>query len=52
MLYIYHLQFGVDGVKSESMGHNMKWIMRIMPVAMFPFIINFPAVSISVTAQQ
>ena len=36
---------GVDGVKSRQLGHTMKWVMRGLPVLMFPFLLKFPAVS-------
>ncbi|KAL5021192.1 hypothetical protein ScPMuIL_000347 [Solemya velum] len=41
--FLATIELGVDGMKSASMTHTMKWVMRIMPVIMLPFISNFPA---------
>ena len=44
-------QLGVDTVRATNMTHTMKWVMRIMPLVIFPFIINFPAVSTHIPFQ-
>lgn len=36
------IELGVDGVKTGTMSHNMKWIFRAMPVILFPVISGFP----------
>ena len=38
----------MDGVRAASMSPGMRRFMRAMPFVMFPFIVNFPAVSINV----
>ncbi|XP_050399668.1 mitochondrial inner membrane protein OXA1L isoform X2 [Patella vulgata] len=37
------IEMGADGIKANSMGHNIKWFMRALPIVMFPIIFNFPA---------
>ncbi len=37
-------QLGVDGVKADTMPVMAKYFIRGMPLIMFPFISNFPAV--------
>ena len=48
-LYLYYspclFQVGADSVKASNMSHGIKWVMRGMPVLIFPVIMNFPAVS-------
>ncbi|XP_041376259.1 mitochondrial inner membrane protein OXA1L-like [Gigantopelta aegis] len=41
--FLLTIEIGADGVKAGTMGHTMKWAMRIMPVIMLPMISNFPA---------
>lgn len=40
------LELGTDTVAASSMGGHMKYVMRIMPIVMFPFIMNFEGVCI------
>ena len=42
---IYLKQVGSDSVRTAAMAPMMRWVMRLMPVVIFPFIMNFPAVS-------
>ncbi|XP_064640751.1 mitochondrial inner membrane protein OXA1L-like isoform X2 [Lineus longissimus] len=37
------IELGVDGVRAGSAGNTMKYVMRAMPLLMFPFIMKFPA---------
>lgn len=41
--FLCTLEFGVDGVRAESLSRNMRYAMRAMPFIMLPFIINFPS---------
>ncbi|XP_058801091.1 mitochondrial inner membrane protein OXA1L [Phymastichus coffea] len=35
------IEMGVDTVQASSMAGNMKYIMRLLPIIMFPFIVKF-----------
>ena len=39
-------QAGVDGMNAQAQTHVMKWFLRALPFVMWPFISNFPTVSI------
>ncbi|CAG5126681.1 unnamed protein product [Candidula unifasciata] len=37
------VEVGVDGISAQTQAHIMKWVLRAMPLIMWPFISNFPA---------
>ena len=39
------LNLGVDGAKLNSTMNNMKYVLRGMPIIIFPFTFSFPSVS-------
>ncbi|GFO07043.1 adenosylhomocysteinase, partial [Plakobranchus ocellatus] len=36
------IEAGVDGMNAQAQTHVMKWFLRLLPFAMWPFISNFP----------
>merc|ERR1712038_531398 len=41
--FLATIELGVDGARAANMSHGMRWGFRLMPVIMFPLIMNFPA---------
>lgn len=37
------IELGVDGVKTGTMTHTMKWVFRAMPIILLPIISGFPS---------
>ena len=48
--YFLCKQVGTDSLAASDMEKSMRYVMRAMPILIFPFIAKFPAVCISCTS--